>query len=134
MFDINVTLHFDVEKVSLGGLSTGNDKISIYYPPGKPSATEYIDAETTHFIKNFTPPLPSDFWEDKPDNIWMGHERKVIQQDVRKQKLKAMPGFKLTWYYSPSKVEPSAEYKRERDTKAFIRYYSKIFNFSLFII
>ena len=124
--DSNVTLHFKVQKISLGGLSTGKDKISLYYPPRKPSATEYIDAETTHFIKNFTPPLTPDFWGDKPDDIWMGHERKVIQQDVRKQKLKTMPGFRLIWYYSPFKVLPSANYKREKVTKAFIRNYSNI--------
>ena len=51
--------------------------------------------------------------------------REVLLEDVRKQKLDLMPGFRATWYYSGIEVKPWAKYVTDeyngKSTKAFIR-------------
>ena len=68
--------------------------------------------------KNFTPP---------GGYTSMRLARRVTPQEVRKQKLDMMPGFKLTWHYSGMEVEPEAKYSNQSDTLAFVRNEFKIF-------
>ena len=99
----NATLHIDVEKVSMTDLSSGEDTLSV----------DETMVEKSHRSFNFT--QPSDIW------YHIQFRRKVIQADVRKQRLYRMPGFKLRWHYSGMKVESEAIFYKSANTKAFIR-------------
>ena len=56
--------------------------------------------------------------------------KSVTLDSIRKQAhiLDTMPGFKLTWFYSGSKVEPDAQYYNSLSTKYFVRNWPKIFD------
>ena len=58
-------------------------------------------------------------------------DRKVTEADVRKQRLKMMPGFRFKWYYSGKDVNPVANYQDEIKTQAFVRNGSKVYCTSL---
>ena len=102
----NVTLHFEMEKLSLKDTRNGGD----YYPywmGGK-------DVETTHGSVNYTPPASS-YQKRRDISLRRIH---VLPEDVRKQKLDLMPGFRFTWHYSGMEVKPEASYYNQ----AFVRY------------
>ena len=105
----NVTLHIDVEKVSLEDLSSGADTVSVL-------STIMMEAHRTY---NFTPPT------DSSNNFVL--RRDVLPADVRKQKLDVMPELSYTWHYSGVKVEPEAIYYNSTwypSTMAFVGHYS----------
>ena len=54
-------------------------------------------------------------------------DREVTEADVRKQRLKMMPGFRFKWYYSGKDVNPVANYQDEIKTQAFVRNGSKVY-------
>ena len=104
----NVTLHIDVEMVSIKDMSSGQDTLSV----------DFRTVKTSHKSFNFSLDdyFPSDYYQ-------ILFRRDVLPADVTKQKLELMPGFKATWHYSGDvKVEPEARYYNRN--KAFIRYYS----------
>ena len=105
----NVTLHIDVEKVSLEDLSSGEDRVSQSINTIKETHTNY----------NYSPPRKSAYS--------FTLSRKVLPADVGKQKLDMMPGFRVRWHYSGMEVEPWAKYYNEARTMAFVRHYSNIF-------
>ena len=102
----NITLHMNIEKLSMKGLSTGRDKLSW-------GCCAEINADITQTSKNHTPPGTS----TKELNFM----RSVIHADVIEQTLQMMPGFKLSWHYSGMVVESLATYHDSHDTKAFVR-------------
>ena len=91
----NVTLHFKLEKVSMIGLTGGSE--DTFYMSG----LSYLDADLTTAYTNFTPPR---FIEDM--SLW----RDVSPEDVEKQRLDLMPGFKFSWWYSGAEVTPDDIY------------------------
>ena len=97
----NVTLHFEVEQVSMSikDLSTGKDKLTWGY-------SDVIKAEQDS--KNHTPP---GYYQK------IRLERKVSQEDIMKQELSLMPGFRFTWHYSGTEVELEDLF----DNNAFVR-------------
>ena len=97
----NVTLHIDIEKVSLEDLSSGQDKL---YLPGRMRRM----LKTSHRTFNFTPPT---------QDYWIRLDRKVLPSDMKKKVMDLMPGFKITWHYSGIEVEP----KSIVDNKDFVR-------------
>ena len=105
----NVTLHFDVEKVSMGDLSNGYDMLF---------ATGTTVVESSPSTYNYSPPSPID-----NDDYHIALYRNVIQADIIKQKLGLMPGFRFSWRYSGMEVEPEARfYNTEHlSTMAFVR-------------
>ena len=102
----NVTLHFKVEKVSMKGLASGSKQE--FYIDHK---YDFVADQITY--ANFTPPSRS-------RNIIL--DRKVSFEDVKKQNLGVMPGFRLTWWYSGEEVSPVKKYKDEKLNKLFVRY------------
>ena len=110
----NVTLHFEVEKLSLTDLSSGKDTVWV--------GSVKMNVDTTHRIYNYTAPEYLNT---------MSMKRKVLPADVRKQQLSLMPGFRFTWHYSGMVLEPEAEYLDDshayvsvndvKSAKAFIR-------------
>ena len=116
----NVTVHFDIEKLSLKDLTGGTDSLT-----GQVMQTGQVqiaDADDmmvgTHGRHNFSPPNPL-----------FGHSyeirlaRQVLSADIRKQKLSLMPGFKISWHYSgmDKEEEPDATYYNASYTKTFVR-------------
>ena len=105
----NVTLHIEIQKVSMIHLTTGKDRIYL----------NYQQLDSSHFRKNITPPLEN----ESQQKHYISFIRSVIQNDVENQKLDTMPGFKLTWSYSGLVKEPMtvALYANDSITKAFVR-------------
>ena len=108
----NVTLHLEIEKVSLKDLSVGGDGL-------------YLDGltlvHTSPVIYNITPPMGG-----REGFYYMELGRHVLPEDVRKQKLSWMPGFNLTWHYTGLEVQSEDKYDNTEypSTKAFIRNFS----------
>ena len=48
--------------------------------------------------------------------------RVLSYDDVQRQSLSHMPGFRITWYYSGAEVKPDDIYNKIDVTKAFVRY------------
>ena len=111
----NVTLHLDIEKVTLQDLSSGGDTLYV----------EWIIMETSHMTYNYTPPTPY------TNGITLG--RAALPGDVKKQNLDMMPGFRVKWHYSGMEVEPRAKYRYDPSTMAFIRNCSNNIPFSVSI-
>ena len=110
----NVTLHVKVEKVSMTGLASGSrDKVIM-------SGLGNLEADQTTAYTNFTPPVA------ERDLSYMTLSRVVSSEDVEKQKLDYMPGFRLRWWYTGAKVIPANEYKlyreeNKKNKKQFVR-------------
>ena len=77
--------------------------------------------------RNYTPPLPS----PSQNMYYFAHERYVDIEDVEKQVLDKMPGFRFTWYYSGIEIEPVAKYAHEDITKAFVRKGSILYAYDM---
>ena len=99
------------EKDCLGKKNTikeasDNDELTYY------AYTIYrIDADTTHWSKNFTYLERSYTFE---------LDRKVSAEDIENMDLRLMPGFRLTWKYSKD-FEPEAKYHYYGNTEQFVR-------------
>ena len=100
----NVTLHLDIEKVSMTDLSSGGeDSLKVVN----------TRVDTSHTSFNYTAPSQHHY------DIRL--DRKVLPADVIKQKLSMMPGFRLRWHYFGKEVESRAKWADEENTKAFVR-------------
>ena len=108
-----VTLHLDIEKVSMEDLSSGQDRLRVGY-------TTIIE---THKTFNYTPPKGGN-----TEYYSIELSRRVIPADLRKQKLNMMSGFRVSWRYSGVEVVPEAKYYNNSEyypsTMAFIRNFS----------
>ena len=89
----NVTLHFEIERISMKGLLYGHDSLQF----GWDEVIENIESQ------NYTPPGYSRYISLTRFN--------VIPSDVNRQKLNLMPGFRFKWYYSGAEVVPEPKYK-----------------------
>ena len=92
----NITLIFEVEKVSLKHLSKGKE--FFYFDLKK------IDSDIGMFSQNFTKPYNS------INRIDVVLERSIPEIEARRIRMNLMPGFNITWYYNGGEVEPYAEY------------------------
>ena len=108
----NVTLHFDIEYLSMEGLSQYNyDSMSYYLDYDK-------IVDNGPFSKNFTPAYGGSSFRDKRS---IKLTRKVTEEEVKKQKLQTNPGFRFKWYYSGMNVDPWPKFGGEMNTKRFVR-------------
>ena len=105
-YNQNSSLHFEIEKLSLKDLETGKEKFYLY-------GRGYIDADEKHIHKIYSPPG----YNERYINL----VRDVSFDEVRKQKLDQMPGFRFSWYYTGVEVEFPPKYSRFDVTKAFVR-------------
>jgi len=104
----NVTLHFEYENIPLKDLLTGSEKYD----------ADYVNIIGEYTKKNYTPPLPS----PSTNMYFYRLQRNVKVEDIERQDLDTMPGFRFTWHYSGMEVEPVAKYANNEITKAFVRY------------
>ena len=106
---INVTLHVDIEKISLKDLSGGYDKFDYDYKGD-------IDEDTTKMKRKYHLNL------SYKRHILTRLRRSVSLEDVKRQKLDAMPGFRLNWYYiGLDRNLEVANYVNDGPTKSFVR-------------
>ena len=101
----NVTLHFKLEKVSMAGLTRGSSDQFIL------DGHKY-NADQTTVYKNFTTYVESRY---------MILIRYVNSEDLKSQKLDAMPGFRFSWWYSGAEVTPEKKYKDKEINKQYVR-------------
>ena len=106
----NITLHFDIEKISIRNISSGHEKY-IYFD-GRVDEHDYQD--DVREIVNFTQPSAL---------YYIRLSRKVTMEDVRSQTLDQMPGFRFSWYYTgmEEELQPEAKYEDTEETRAFVR-------------
>ena len=52
-------------------------------------------------------------------------------EDIKKQKLDRMPGFRFTWYYSGGEIEQVGKYLTDSSTRLFVRKLSIFLHNSL---
>ena len=105
----NVTLHYAIDKVSM----SEDDNMIIKTPVT--AGDGLISSQITHISKNYTPP---------GYQLFIELERDIALDNVRRQQLKLMPGFRLRWHYSgggDGGVLSEASYSRLRITKHYVR-------------
>ena len=101
----NVTLHFDIEKVLLQDLHSGGDSLN--------AARGYSSFDSVGY--NYRSLRPRADYS-------ITHQRAYVTvEDVRRQKLDLMPGFRFNWYYTGMEMKPWAKYYNKTNTKAFVR-------------
>ena len=103
----NFTLHIEIEKISMKDLS-GKDILVV--------GDNYPAPEVMNTFCNITE-LGDTFVSTRL-------ERDVTLDDVKKQRLDAMPGFSINWYYLGLEAEPWAEYHDSPESLPFVRNYS----------
>ena len=107
----NITLIFEVQKISLKDLSKGKEQFHF--------DLKKIKADVKKFSQNFTTPYNS------INRIDISLERSVPEKETRRLKLNLMPGINITWYYTGGEVEPFAEYYDmvylSMNTREFVR-------------
>ena len=102
--NVNLTLHLEIEKMSLIDLSTDSkDRLYLGFNNDFGVTEELLNAKETVIHRAFTPP---------GDNRFIRHERKVTRDEVQRMKLKTMPGFKVKWYYS-EEINPDPHYQTD---------------------
>ena len=104
----NVTLHFEVKRIAMKDL-TGTDDLSV-------SEIDNLNGDITEIRKNYNPP--------KAYSYEVSFTREVTLEDIRRQKLHAMPGFRLNWHYSGLEEDPIGNYHDDSMTKTFVRHSS----------
>ena len=82
------------------------------------SGLDILDDNQTNVYKNFTPPLDIN---DYRDYSYIRLARVVSFEDVKSQKLDAMPGFRVSWWYTGAKVTPENKYRDDEKTKQLVR-------------
>ena len=71
----------------------------------------FLDADQTTAYTNFTPPR----------DYYLGFVRDVSSEEIERQLLDVMPGFRLRWWYTGAEVTPERKFKDEEMTKLFVR-------------
>ena len=112
--NVNVTLHFNVEKVSMTKLSRKSRER--YFLEGHP-----LTDDQTNVNLNFTPPLSGPQGYYNSDYRQIRAWRRVSSGEVEKQKLDLMPGFRFTWWHSGEEVTADPRFRDEEITKQLIR-------------
>ena len=107
----NITLIFEVEKVSMKDLSKGKETFYLDFTK--------INADVRMFSQNFNTPYNNN------KRIVLMVERTISEAETRRVKMNLMPGFNITWYYTGGEVETFSRYYEEEYrymlTREFVR-------------
>ena len=106
----NATLNLVVEKQSLSGITVGFDEL--YTMEGGWMKGEVFERGIA--IRNYT----------TQSDRTIKFQRAVTKEDISKQNLILMPGFRLNWYYSGVEAIPEPKYlniQNDVTTKSFVR-------------
>ena len=106
----NVTLHVSMERLPLTELSIGKEEMRTYW-------YDNLYPKEIKLYKNFTPPGDIDKF------TILNRDEMIKIADLKKQDLKQMPGFKLSWYYTGIDMEELwiGDYHNNSFTKLFVR-------------
>ena len=107
----NVTLHFNLEKVSMTSLSKGWEIVQV------DKNDSISEAWVTSATFNFTPPAGE--WGYREFSF---SRYNIIEEDFLENELESMPGFRLSWYYTGlgGQVKPES-YSDYWETQLFVR-------------
>ena len=102
----NVTLYYEMEKISLQDLSSG---LELYYFDGY----GYLKQEDKYITVNITAPKKS---------YYVNLDRKKVQEeDLKTMKVNLMPGFKIKWSYENKEMKGKDEYSKWGNTVEFVK-------------
>ena len=101
----NVTLHFDLKKVSMTGLSNGYEATLV--------EGNNIEAGPTSMSFNFTPP------DDRRYAV-LKRRLDINEEYFENSELESMPGFRLSWYYTGLGDLKYPRYSEYTDSELFI--------------
>ena len=99
----NVTLHFNLEKVSMTDLSNGYDNTGIN--------GSFLDAGVSSVSLNFTPPAAASA---------LLNRNNIPEEDYKNNDLETMPGFRLSWHYTGLGDNVTPDSKDSEVQKLFI--------------
>ena len=113
----DVTLHFELEKVSMRNIIGGFEK----YEEDNGSS---IHPFSNNIYRNYSP--PADYDEIMREFRILNFERLVPIEDLKKMEMPVMPGFKLKWHYTwglAGEVQPDPKQHNDNNhvTKSFVR-------------
>ena len=106
----NVTLHFNLERLSNSGMTKGSwDDLKL---DGR-----FLELELTSASSNFTPPAA-----DTYSYRWIVLDRN-LKDDFKNIQIERMPGFRFSWYYSglDESVSPDSRYSNSEINRLFIQ-------------
>ena len=106
----NVTLHFNLERLSNSGMTKGSwDDLKL---DGR-----FLELELTSASSNFTPPAA-----DTYSYRWIVLDRN-LKDDFKNIQIERMPGFRFSWYYSglDESVSPDSRYSNSENNRLFIQ-------------
>ena len=108
----NVTLHFNLEKLSNTGMTKGSyDDLKL---DGR-----FLELELTSASSNFTPPV-ADTNSYRYRHIVLD---RYLKDDFKNNQIERMPGFRLSWYYTglDESVSPDSKYSNNEINRLFIQ-------------
>ena len=121
--DTNVTLHFNVEKQSMLGLSDESEEqyeLSLMNDGGE----GILQPHLIFVNRSFTPPR---FYDRSFGLI----KRDVTSKDIDALEMKLMPGFKFNWFYTGNQFPPeSLSFYQDDENKIYIEFVKKVTFFS----
>ena len=106
----NVTLHFNLERLSNSGMTKGSwDDLKL---DGR-----FLELELTSASSNFTPPAA-----DTNSYRWIVLDRN-LKDDFKNIQIEKMPGYRFSWYYSglDESVSPDSRYSNSEINRLFIQ-------------
>ena len=113
--DDEVTLHFQLVRLPITGLSAGSQDSLRMYGIG------YLDELQTSAKEQISPPKSS-------------HEvvftRHLTMEDLATVRMQNMPGFRLSWWYTGKEVQPESKFKDDPRNSRLAEYVY-IFNYFL---
>ena len=110
----NVTIHLNLEKLSITGIKWLEKEWNYFYMSGSGS----IDDDKVSIYKNFTPPIS----KYGTDNRGIDKRRYSKASEIVPLKMEMMPGFRFSWWYTGENLEPEPKFLDGSITKLFIRY------------
>ena len=102
----NVTLHFQLEKVSMTGLSSASEDKFFMEGVG------ILESSRTSVSVQFSPP---------GDSNLMTLTRNVSEEDLANLRMDVMPGFSLSWWYTGAPVTPVPMFRTHITTRLFVK-------------
>ena len=117
----NITLHINIEKISMEHVSSGGENLQIKLHNESYKQAEYVHG--AYVTKAYNPPGMSKYILNIHKHV-LEWQREVRLEEVEKQKLDLMPGFRVNWYYSGMeniKMSPYAKFYNNTDSEAFVR-------------
>ena len=114
----NVTLHINLEKVSIAGLSRGWDILGVTDDKDR---WNNLDAEVTSYSEDFSPPSGSKGYRRVTLSRYLYEEN---EEELTNIKMEEMPGMRVRWHYTGlgENVTPNAKFSDFQENQLFIRY------------